>query len=48
VTELSKVPENIRIFENEEQAITGNGPGIFDHRGYPLDDYASLIKQMVT
>jgi TonB family protein len=46
--EASKAPEKIRTFENEQQAIIGSGPGIFDHKGYPLDDYASLIKQLVT
>jgi len=47
-TEVSKTPEKVRTFANEEQAIIGSGPGIFDHKNYPLDDYASLIKQMVT
>jgi TonB family protein len=46
--DVSSAPEKIKTFDNEQQAITGSGPGIFDDRGFPLDDYANLIKQMVT
>jgi len=41
-------PDTIKTFENEEQAIAGQGIGIFDHQDFPLDEYASHIKQLVT
>ncbi|MEJ2111229.1 MAG: TonB C-terminal domain-containing protein [Acidobacteriota bacterium] len=40
--------DNIKTFENEAQAISKPGIGIFDDHGFPLDDYANRIKQLVT
>jgi len=46
----TSAPENIKIFENEQQAIDHRGEsGIFDAPpGWPLKEYASMIKQRVT
>jgi TonB family protein len=48
--EQTRTPENIKIFENEQQAIDHRGEsGLFDAPpGYPLKEYASMIKQRVT
>jgi len=40
--------EGIRTFDTMDQAIRGSGSGIFDHQGFPLDEYASRIRQRVT
>jgi TonB family protein len=47
--ERTDTPENIKIFENEQQAIDHRGEsGIFGAQGWPLKEYASMIKQRVT
>lgn len=39
--------DDVTIFEDEQQAIAGRGSGIFGAQGFPLGEYASLIKQRV-
>jgi TonB family protein len=48
--EQTSTPQNIKIFENEQQAIDHRGEsGLFDAPpGWPLKEYASMIKQRVT
>jgi TonB family protein len=47
--EQTRTPENIKIFENEQQAIDSRGEsGIFGGQGWPLKEYASMIKKRVT
>ncbi|MEJ2245774.1 MAG: TonB family protein [Acidobacteriota bacterium] len=47
--EKTRAPEDIKIFENEQQAIDSRGEsGIFGGQGWPLKEYASMIKQRVT
>jgi hypothetical protein len=41
-------PENITVFKDEQQAISHKGSGIFGNLGFPLGEYASLIKERVT
>jgi TonB family protein len=47
-TEIKNQPETIKVFEDEAQAINERGSGLFDNQGFPLDEYASRIKQLVT
>jgi len=47
-TDAAGTPDAITIFENEQQAIDRKGSGIFNTQGWPLKEYASLIKQRVT
>jgi TonB family protein len=48
--EKTRTLENIKIFENEQQAIDHRGEsGLFDAPpGWPLKEYASMIKKRVT
>jgi len=39
--------ENIKTFDNESQAISGSGSGIFETQGFPLEEYASRIRELV-
>jgi protein TonB len=36
-----------KVFENEQQAIQAEGSGLFNTRGFPLGDYATLIIERV-
>ncbi len=47
-TDSRSDPESIKVFEDEAQAIRESGSGLFGNRGFPLDEYASRIKQLVT
>ena len=46
--EESDTSDNLKVFENEQQAIDSGGSGIFGDLGYPLKEYASKIKKRVT
>jgi TonB family protein len=37
----------VKVFENEQQAIRSSESGIFDAHGFPLDEYANLIKERI-
>lgn len=47
-TENRSPRDDITIFEDAQQAIASRGSGIFDSGGFPLGEYASRIKKMVT
>ena len=42
-----RAPDDITVFENAQQAISRQGSGLFDTKGFPLGEYASLIKEKV-
>jgi TonB family protein len=35
------------VFENEQQAIRSSQEGIFDSKGFPMDDYVALIRERI-
>lgn len=46
--EDESISEDVNIFEDEQQAIDRQGSGLFNTKGFPLGEYASLIKKKVT
>jgi len=42
----SKTPA-AQVFENEQKAIRSEGTGLFDTKGFPLGDYASVIIERI-
>jgi protein TonB len=40
-------PAAVKVFENEQKAIRSPESGIFDTNGFPLGEYANLIKERI-
>jgi TonB family protein len=39
--------ENYKVFENEQQAVRSSESGFFGTKGFPLGEYANLIKERI-
>ncbi len=40
-------PAQAQVFDNEQKALRSEGSGLFDTKGFPLGDYASLVIERV-
>jgi TonB family protein len=49
IKQSSSLPptEGLKVFENEQKAIRSSDSGFFDTKGFPLGEYASIIKERI-